>query len=125
MTLERQFVLLGARDSPGFHHEFGALAHRQAGAGLRDSRQDRPQVPWAQTEPGAHAFAQGLAAITLQQTLLKAPGVDHRGIAHGIDSRRNRAIDLAEGNLIAEQDRRLEAPAASALLVDTQTLRRQ
>src|SRR5260370_36543370 len=95
MTLERQFVLLGARDSPGFHHEFGALAHRQAGAGLRDSRQDPPQVPWAQPEPGSHAFAQGLAAITLQQTLLKAPAAAHRRIAHATDPPRTLAIAAA------------------------------
>src|SRR5882757_6075012 len=80
MAFERQLVLFGARNSPALHHEFGAFAHRQAGARLHDSRQDRPQVFWAQSEPGTYACAQCPAAITLQQALLKAPGVDHRRI---------------------------------------------
>jgi hypothetical protein len=72
---------------------------------------------------GRNPCAQCPAAITLQQALLKAPGIDHRRITDRVDSRGNRTIDLAEGNLVAEQDRRLQAGAAGALQIEPRRFR--
>src|ERR1700730_4558652 len=107
MAFQRKLVLLGAGDSPCLDHEFGAFAHRQAGSRLRDTRQDRPQIARAQSKPWDYAFAKGLAAITSQQELLKTLGEDYRRITYRIDSGRNRAIYLAEGDLVGERNRSL------------------
>ena len=77
----------------------------------------------AQSEPGTQAFAERLAAVALQQQLLEALRVDHGRIAHGIDARGNGAVDLAERDLVAEQNRRFQAGAAGALQIESRRLR--
>ena len=60
----------------------------------------------------------GSSAIAAQQDLLKAPGEDHGGVAHSVDAAGNCAIDLAQGNLVAQQDRRFEAGPARPLQIE-------
>jgi hypothetical protein len=118
VIFERELILLCAANAPGLHHEFRAFAHRQAGAGFCDTRQNRAQILRAQAKPRRHALSEGLAAIASQQQLLKAPRVDHGWVAHGVDTRGNGALDLAQRYLVAEQDRRFETGAAGTLQIE-------
>src|ERR1700686_1117884 len=102
MTFQRQLVLLRAGDAPGLDHEFRTFAHRQAGSRLCDTGQDRAQIFRPQSEPRTRAFAERLASETPQQQLLKTLGVDHWGMAPGMDPRRERAVVLAESDLVAD-----------------------
>ena len=125
VTFERELILLCAANAPGLHHEFRAFAHRQAGAGFCDSRQNRAQILRAQAKPRRYALTEGLAAIASQQQLLKALRVDHGRVAHGVDTRGNGALDLAQRYLVAEQNRRFETGAAGPLQIEAGRFRGQ
>ncbi len=79
----------------------------------------------AQPEPGHHPLSQGPAAIAAQQELLITSRVGHGRVAHRIDSSGNGAIDLAQRNFVAQQDRRLETCAAGALQIQSRRLERE
>ena len=123
MAFQRQLVLFRAGDAPGLDHEFRALAHRQA----RCAAPRCPAAPaanaQAQAEPGAEPLARGLAAIALEQQLLETLGKDHRRIADRVDPAGDGAVDLSERDLVAEENRGLEARAAGALQVEARRFR--
>ena len=79
----------------------------------------------AQSEPRRETSGCGFAAITLEQELLKRPRIDHGRIADGVHARGDGAVDLPERDLVAENDRGLEAGAAGALQIEPGRFRRQ
>src|SRR5690606_15736635 len=111
-------VLLLAGDAPPLGHELRALSHRQAGAWLDHARPPWLEVTLPQTEPGLHSVAERAAAIAFQQKRLVGLRIDDRRIADGVDASGDASVDLAERDLVADQDGRLEARAAGALDVE-------
>ena len=125
MALVCQPVLVFAADVPGLDHQLAALTHRQAGARFDHGGQHRLQVARPQSQPRLHAFAKTAAARAAQQALLKRPGIHHRRVAEVVDPGGNAGVDLAERNLVGDQDGRLQAGAAGALYVEPRRLRIQ
>ncbi len=123
MALAGDAVLFGARDIPGARHQFAALPHRQSGARLDDRWQDRLEVARPQSEPGPSRWPKAAAAVALHQQFAIGIRKHHRRIAHRVDAAGDAGVDLAQRDLVGDQDRGLETGAAGALDVESRRLR--
>ena len=123
MALQRELILLAAADVPGLHHQLGALAHAQPGARLGDPGEHRAEVPGPELEPRREAATRALAAIALEQELLKTAWKDHGRIADRIHARGDGVVDLAQRDFVTHEDGRLETGAAGALQVEARRFR--
>jgi hypothetical protein len=79
-------------------------------------------APRPQAQPGLDAFAETAAAIARQQQVTEFGGKHHGWIADGVDTAGNARIDLAQRDLVADQDGGLEAGAAGPLDVEARSL---
>ncbi len=122
---ERELVLLFTRHAPGLGGQFGALAHAEAGARLGDAGQLRLEIAGSQPEPGSDSRTERAAAETLHQDVAIVIRVDDRCVADGVGAAGDAGIDLAERDLVADQDGGLERGAARAREVECRRFRRE
>ena len=115
MALDRELVLLGAADLPFLGHDRAVLAHREAGARLLvagDLGDDVAGADLGQRPQFAHRRA---LAVGLQQGLAQPLVEGDRRVGGGVGAAGDAGVDLAEGDLVGDQDRRLQAGAAGLL----------
>src|SRR5690606_14777358 len=125
MTLVSELILFFARDLPLLRHALAALAHRKTRARLDDRGKAGFEMARPQAKPRRDFLSDRFAARAAQQELLIRIRIDDRHIASRIDAARNAGIDLADGDLEADGDRRVEARPARALQVERRRVRIQ
>ena len=123
MAVECELVLIRAADLPGLGHQLAALSHRQSRAWFDDARQHGLEVLAAQAEERLDPFERRAAPVRAQQQLLVRARIHDRRIADGVHAGCDAGIDLAECDLVADRDRRLQARAAGTLHVEAGRLR--
>ncbi|MNE34392.1 hypothetical protein D3C80_1281120 [compost metagenome] len=123
MADHRQRVLLGAADLPGLWHALAMLAHGQPRARLAITRQLRLQMAGAQLQKRLEPFAQGSAAMGLQEDMAQ-PLIDGDGrIGGGIHATGNAAVDLPQGDFVGYQQCRFQPGATGLLQIVSRRLR--
>ena len=80
-------------------------------------------MPRAQAEPGLQPLPESAAAKACEQQLAIGGRIDDRHVADGVDAGGDAGIDLAQRDLVADEDGGLEAGAAGALDVEARRLR--
>jgi len=115
VAARRQLVLLLTGDAPVPGHDRRVLAHRKAGPGLgvaRDLRDDLLRAqPGQRAQPGRVGLGPGEGEEGLAEVLVER----QRRVGGGVHPTGDPAVDLAQGNLVGDQDRRLQAGAARLL----------
>ena len=115
VALDRELVLLLAADLPFGRHDRAVLAHREAGARLLVAGDRRDDVAGADLGQLLQ-FADGRAlAVGLEQRLAQALVEGDRRVGGGVGAAGDAGVDLAEGDLVGDEDRRLQAGAAGLL----------
>ncbi|MNX98264.1 hypothetical protein D3C86_1306650 [compost metagenome] len=115
MALKRQLILCLARDVPGLGHQLAMLAHGQPGTRLAVAREFGDQMFGTQLQEGFQFVAGGFRAVGLQEDFAQAFADTDRRIRGGVHATGDAAVDLAQGNLVRHQQRRLQ-PGAARLL---------
>ncbi len=117
VALHRELVLLLAADFPLRGHQRAVLAHREAGARLLVARDRRDDVAGAQ--PGQLLQPPGgrLLAVGVEQHLAQALVEADRRVGGRVGATGDARVDLPEGDLVGDEDRRLEPGAAGLLHV--------
>src|SRR5690606_27004224 len=80
-------------------------------------RQFRPEMAWAQPEPGFQLFTERPAPVAGEEDGAVVVGIDDRRVADGIRAARDPRLDLAQCDLVADEDAGLQAGAAGALQI--------
>src|SRR5688572_21067914 len=101
------------------------LAHREPGARLGVLRDRRYHLPGPQPGKEGESAAGRPGAVGLEQKAAQVLVDLDRRIAGGVDAAGDARLDLAEGDLVGDVDRRLETGPASLLDVVGRRLRRQ
>ena len=125
MALERQLVLIRARDRKAAGHQFRALAHGQARARFDDARRHGLEKARSELQPRRESCAERLGPEARQQHLLIGTRIDNGCITGRVDSSGNARLDLPERNLVADGNRRFQARATGTLQVVCGCRRRQ
>ena len=120
-----QLVLRLASDLPLEGGQGSVLAHRELGAGLTVLRDRRHDVAGADLGQGREALAVGLRPVDLEQDLAQALAHGDRGVGGGVRPSGDADVDLAERDLVADHDGRLQAGAAGLLDVGRRGLGRE
>src|SRR4029079_2347663 len=115
VALHRELVLLLAADLPFGPHVRAVLTHGEAGPRLL--------VAWDRGDDVAGAdlgqllqLADGRAlAVGLEQGLAQVLVEGDRRVGGGVGAAGDAGVDLAEGDLVGDEDRRLQAGAAGLL----------
>ena len=115
MAADGELVLLLAADPPLGGHDRGVLAHRQPGAGLGVAGDLRDELLRAQPGEGAQPRRIGLGPVELEQHLAQVLVERERRVGGGVHAAGDADVDLAERDLVGDQDRGLE-PGAARLL---------
>ena len=115
MRGDGELVLLLAADLPLERGQRGVLAHRQAGARLAVLRDRRREVLRADLGQRGQPALQGLGAVGLEQDLAELLADRDRRVGGGVGAAGDADLDLAEGDLVGDLDRGLEAGAAGLL----------
>ncbi|MNQ70730.1 hypothetical protein D3C85_853740 [compost metagenome] len=113
-----QGVLILARDAPALGHQLAVLAHRQAGARLGVARRLGPEGGGqAGAGQGLQTTEIGLLAVGGQQGLAEAVVQGDRRVRGGVHPARDPDLDLAQGDLVGDENGRLQPGAAGLLHV--------
>src|SRR3954447_7583687 len=115
VAARRELVLLLARDAPLERHLRGVLAHRQAGARLLVARDLGDDLARAHARERLEPRAGRLGAVEVEQDLAQVLVDRDRRVGGGVDAARDGRVDLAERDLVGDEDDRLEAGAARLL----------
>jgi hypothetical protein len=112
-----KLVLGLAGDAPVGRGQGLVLTHGQAGARLGVARDLGDDLAGAQAGQGLDPVAEAAGPVGLQQRPAQ-PFVDRdRRVAGGVDASGDAALHLAEGDLVGDEDRGLQAGAAGLLHV--------
>ena len=120
-----QLVLLGAADVPFGGHDRAVLAHREAGARLLVAGDRRDDVARSHPCQGAQLADARALPVCLQEGLAQLLVEGDRRIGGGVCPAGDAGIDLAQRDLVGDQDRRLKSGAAGLLHVIGGSLGRQ
>ena len=95
-----------------FGHERGVLAHREAGARLGVAGEVGDDLARADLRERLDAVGRRTGGVRLQQDLAQVVVERDRRVRGGVGAAGDRRVDLAERDLVGDQDRGLEAGAA-------------
>ena len=99
------------------------VAHGQAGARLAVARHFEADVARAQLGEGLQLVTHGLAAIDFEQQAADAVAEADGRVGGGVDAAGNAGLDLADSDLVGDQDGGFETGAAGLLDVIGRGLR--
>ena len=113
MAGEGELVLGLAGDAPLLRGDRHVLAHRQAGARLGVAGHLDADVGGAEREGRLGAVAgRALGAVEAQQLAAQLLGDDDGRVRGRVDAAGDARVDLAEGDLVRDEDRGLQPGAA-------------
>ncbi len=109
----RELVLGIAGDAPLAGHDRRVLAHREAGPRLGVAGDLGDELPGPQPASSARSRSTfERAALSSRQDRAEVVVDRDRRVRGGVDAAGDAAVDLAEGDLVGDEDRRLETGAA-------------
>ncbi len=114
-----------AADLPLGGHDRAVLAHREAGARLLVAGDRRHDVAGSHSGQLLDPAEGRLLAVDVEQDFAQVLVESDRRVGGGVGAAGDAGVDLAEGDLVGDEDRRLEAGAAGLLHVVGGRLGRQ
>ena len=117
MAGDRELVLILATDAPFLRRDGRVLSHRHTSARLGVPRSLRDHLAGAELAYQRETPGQALGAIGLEQHPPQTFIESDRRIAGRVDAARDAPVDLAERDLVGDQDGRLQAGVACLLHV--------
>jgi hypothetical protein len=103
-----ELVLGLAGDAPRLGGLGHVLTHRQSGAGLGVARRRNPEVGRAEVGQGEELVLGALGPVHLEQFLAQLLTDRDGGVRAGVDAAGDAGLDLAELDLVGDEDRGLE-----------------
>src|SRR5690606_23447216 len=125
VTGERELVLVLAAYLELLGRDLGVFAHREAGAWLTDAGKNGLEMSGPQSQPRQQLVLHRFAAMALHQDGTILIRVDHRSVADRVGAAGHSCFDLAQCDLVADEDTGLQAGAAGTLQVNPRRLERE
>ena len=118
-------ILLGAADAPPLRRDRLVLAHREPGSRLGVPRDGRDDLAGSQARDQAQPRRVRLRAVEVEEQPTQVVVYLDRRVRGSVEATGDASLDLPEGDLVGDVDRRLEARAARLLDVVGRRLRRE
>jgi len=112
-----ELVLRFAGDCPFLGRDCLMFTHREAGTGFGVLGNRRHQLPRAQSGKRLQPSPQILGPVGVEQHRAQILVDGDRRVGRGVHTSRDTRVDLAEGDLVGDHDRGLEAGATGLLHV--------